>query len=119
MGKKQIMGIIIYICFQKKQPDLNFKNPKVIEEFKNIMAFWLEKGIAGFRCDVCNVFYKQSLENGKRSLVLTGLEHYHQTNKNHEILQELKQSFIGQYDLFMVGETVLVNTKEATDLIKP
>ena len=47
------------------------------------MAFWLEKGIAGFRCDVCNVFYKQSLENGKRSLVLTGLEHYHQTNKNH------------------------------------
>ncbi|HKL61528.1 MAG TPA: alpha-glucosidase [Acholeplasma sp.] len=105
--------------FSKKQPDLNFKNPKVIEEFKNIMAFWLEKGIAGFRCDVCNVFYKQSLENGKRSLVLTGLEHYHQTNKNHEILQELKQSFIGQYDLFMVGETVLVNTKEATDLIKP
>jgi oligo-1,6-glucosidase len=103
--------------FSPKQPDLNFKNPKVKEEFKKIMAFWLGLGVAGFRCDVCNVFYKESLENGKFRLVLKGLEHYHQTKRNHEILQELKQAFNKDYDLMMVGETVMINPKMANDLL--
>ncbi|MCL2443391.1 MAG: alpha-amylase family glycosyl hydrolase, partial [Treponema sp.] len=47
--------------FDKKQPDLNYKNPKVIEEVKNILKFWLDKGAAGFRCDVINIIYKTSL----------------------------------------------------------
>ncbi len=69
--------------FDKSQADLNLKNPKVIKEIKDIMTYWLDKGIYGFRMDVINVIYKNSLENGKRRFVLTGLEHYHSTERNH------------------------------------
>lgn len=105
--------------FSSRQPDLNFKNRQVIEEFKKMMAFWLDLGVFGFRCDVCNVFYKKSLDNGRPRLVLKGIEHYHQTKENHEILQTLKTSFKDHYDLMMVGETVLINTQMANDLINP
>jgi glycosidase len=40
--------------FGKKQPDLNWHNPKVLEEVEGILRFWLDKGIYGFRCDVIN-----------------------------------------------------------------
>ncbi|HPJ02724.1 MAG TPA: alpha-amylase family glycosyl hydrolase, partial [Candidatus Limiplasma sp.] len=38
--------------FDKKQPDLNWHNPRVMAEVKDIMRFWLDRGVAGFRCDV-------------------------------------------------------------------
>ena len=44
--------------FDKNQPDLNYFNPKVIEEIKNIVRFWLEKGVDGFRCDVITLLSK-------------------------------------------------------------
>lgn len=105
--------------FSKKQPDLNFHNKDVIEEIKDIMHFWLKKGISGFRCDVINIIYKDSLANGKKRLVLTGLEHYYSTKGLHKILKELRTDVLDKYDAFTVGETVLVNTKEANDLILP
>lgn len=37
------------------QPDLNFRNPAVVEEMKNVLRFWLDKGVAGFRCDAVSV----------------------------------------------------------------
>ncbi len=55
--------------FAKKQPDFNYHNPRVLEEIKDIMRFWLDKGIAGFRCDVINIIYKTSLADGKKSLI--------------------------------------------------
>ena len=48
----------------------------VLEEVKDILRFWLRKGVAGFRCDVINILWKDSLENGKKRLALTGSEHY-------------------------------------------
>lgn len=102
--------------FSKKQPDLNWKNPKVFEEIKNIMRFWLDKGIAGFRCDVINVIYKRSLQNGKKHLALTGKEFYLSQEGCHDILRRLKKEVLSDYDCFTVGETVLVNTAMANDL---
>ncbi|MCL2244421.1 MAG: alpha-glucosidase [Treponema sp.] len=99
--------------FDKKQPDLNYKNPKVIEEVKNILRFWLDKGAAGFRCDVINVLYKTSLENGKNSLAVRGIEHYKSQEGNHEILREIHSDVLARYDCFTVGETVMVDLKEA------
>ena len=58
--------------FDKKQPDLNYHNPKVIQEVKDIMRFWLDRGAAGFRCDVINVIYKTSLEDGQKALRYRG-----------------------------------------------
>ena len=49
----------------KKQPDLNWHNPRVLEEVKSILRFWLDRGVVGFRCDVINVIYKDTLADGK------------------------------------------------------
>ena len=102
--------------FSKKQPDLNWHNPQVYDEVCDIMRFWLDKGIAGFRCDVINVIYKNSLANGEKKLALTGCEHYLTTDGCHDILRRLRADVMDQYDAFTVGETVCVDLKMANDL---
>ena len=102
--------------FSKKQPDLNWHNPDVMAEIKDIMKFWLDKGVGGFRCDVINIIYKNTLENGKKSLVLTGSEHYLSTDGCHEILKELRSSCLEPYGAWAVGETVFVSVPKAKDL---
>lgn len=104
--------------FSKKQPDLNWHNPAVLEEVKGILRFWLEKGVMGFRCDVINVIYKNSLENGRPSPILTGMEHYLSTEGCHEILRELRK-VLDEYGAFTVGETVFVDIPKAKDLTDP
>ena len=99
--------------FDKKQPDLNYKNPKVIEEIKKILRFWLEKGAAGFRCDVINILYKTSFEDGKRSMAVQGLEHFKSQEGNHAVLRELRRDVLDNYDCFTVGETVFVDIEDA------
>ena len=105
--------------FLKEQPDLNWHHPKVLEEIESIMHFWLKKGIAGFRCDVINIIYKTSLDDGKKRIALTGREHYHSQEGCHQILKTLKKDVMSKYDAFTVGETVLVTVDEANDLIHP
>ncbi|MCL2126759.1 MAG: alpha-glucosidase [Treponema sp.] len=102
--------------FDKKQPDLNYKNPKVVEEIKNILRFWLEKGAAGFRCDVINIIYKTSLEDGAKNSAVRGIEHYKCQEGNHAILRELRRDVLDKYDCFTVGETVMVTLDEAKSL---
>ena len=102
--------------FSKKQPDLNWHNPAVLEEVKNIMRFWLDRGVAGFRCDVINIIYKNSLEDGKKQLVLTGQEHYLSTEGCHNILQTLRRDVLEPYGAWAVGETVFVSVAQARDL---
>ncbi len=102
--------------FAKEQADLNYQNPLVLDEVKKIMRFWLDKGIAGFRCDVINILYKSSLEDGKKKLVLTGSEHYISQEGMHEILKELRRDVLDWYDCFTVGETVFVTPKMGKDL---
>ncbi|MBO5137822.1 MAG: alpha-glucosidase [Spirochaetaceae bacterium] len=102
--------------FSKKQPDLNYNNPDVISAVKDIMTFWLDLGIDGFRCDVINVIFKTSLANGKKRLALTGREWYHCQEGCHKILAELRRDVLSKYDCVAIGETVLVNTKQANEL---
>ena len=102
--------------FSKKQPDLNWNNPEVLAEVKDIMRFWLDKGVVGFRCDVINIIYKSSLENGKKQLVLTGREHFLSQEGCHRILAELRREVLEPYGAFAVGETVFVNVQQGKDL---
>lgn len=102
--------------FAKGQPDLNYYNPDVLAEVKSIMKFWLDKGIAGFRCDVINVIYKSSFEDGRNNLVLVGNEYYISQEGTHEILRELRRDVLDNYDCFTVGETVFVTPHMARNL---
>ncbi len=99
--------------FSKKQPDLNWHNPEVYDEITDIMRFWLDKGVAGFRCDVINVIYKDSLEDGKKHFALTGKEHYLNTEGCHELLKRFNEDVWSKYKTFIVGETVMVTPDDA------
>lgn len=47
-----------YHNFAKEQPDLNYRNPRVVQEMKDVLRFWLEKGAGGFRIDAINFLYE-------------------------------------------------------------
>ena len=105
--------------FAKGQPDLNYRNPKVVEEVENIMRFWLDKGAAGFRCDVINVIWKSSFDNGRKQPALAGMEHYVMQDGVHDILKKLRQDVLAKYDCFTVGETALTSAAQGRDLTAP
>ena len=105
--------------FSKKQPDLNWRNPDVLEEVKAIMRFWLDRGVVGFRCDVINIIFKNTLADGKKQLVLTGREHYLSAEGCHHILRTLRREVLEPYGAWAVGETVFVDVAKARDLCLP
>jgi len=99
--------------FDVNQPDLNYQNPKVLQEIKDILKFWLDKGVDGFRCDVITILDKTpGLPNGKSSF-LTGSEHYIDNKNMFNILKELKTDVLSKYDTFTVGESVMINVPRA------
>ncbi|MBE0450577.1 MAG: alpha-glucosidase [Clostridia bacterium] len=112
----EVSGEYYMHLFGAKQPDLNYHNPKVVDEIKGVMKFWLEKGVSGFRCDVINIIYKTSLEDGKMKLVLTGSEHYLAQEGAHDILRTLRKDVLSGFDCFTVGETVFVTPEMGKDL---
>lgn len=96
--------------YSKKQPDLNYHNPKVIEEVEKILRFYLDKGVYGFRCDVINQIYKESLEDGKGHYFSgRGQEHYLMRQGNHDILRKLYDDVFSKYDSVVIGETYNVD----------
>lgn len=100
--------------FAPSQPDLNWENEEVKKEFKDVLRFWLDLGVDGFRLDVINILSKRnSLPNGRRRIALTGREHYVNGPKMHKLLQELNDDVFSKYDCFTVGETVLIDADEA------
>ena len=99
--------------FHEKQPDLNYRNPKVIEEVKDIMHFWMKKGASGFRCDVINVIFKTSFEDGIHRIAVTGREHFLSQEGAHKVIQELRRDVLDHYDCFAVGESVMINLRDA------
>ncbi len=105
--------------FAKEQPDLNYSNENVIESVKEAMKFWLDKGVAGFRCDVINILYKTTLADGKPQIALVGLEHYCSSAGTHKVLNRLNSEVFEPYNCYTVGETVFVNPQRAKDLIDP
>lgn len=99
--------------FDENQPDLNYFNPKVMQEIQNILRFWLDKGVDGFRCDVITLLSKTfGLPNGKPSIALTGSEHYLDGPRMEELLGQI-QTVLRKYDAFTVGESVFINVPKA------
>ena len=99
--------------FGKKQPDLDWHNPKVLDEVEKILRSWLDKGVYGFRCDVINQIWKEDLNDGKKSLWVTGQEKYLMKEENHRILRQIYEDVFSKYDCMVVGETYNVDFKNA------
>ncbi len=106
--------------FAKGQPDLNWENPKVREEVKDILRFWLEMGVDGFRCDVITLISKkQDFKNRFPTIALTGKDAYVMGPRIHEFLHELYEDVYTNYDAMTVGETVMSSLEEAKMLVDP
>ena len=106
--------------FAKGQPDLNWENPKVREEVKNIMKFWFDKGVDGFRCDVITLISKkQDFKSRFPTLALCGKDAFVNGPRLHEYLQELNNNVISKYDVMTVGETIFCSIDDAKKLVNP
>lgn len=106
--------------FAKGQPDLNWENPQVRKEVKNILKFWFDKGVDGFRCDVITLISKkQDFKSRFPSLALCGKDAFINGPRLHEYLQELNRDVISKYDVMTVGETVFSNIDDAKKLVDP
>lgn len=110
-------GLWYLHLFSRKQPDLNWENAAVREEVKEILRFWLDKGIDGFRMDVIPCISKQL------DFPDADLSNFHHVIENlysngprvHEFLQELHQDVLSHYDIMTVGEGPGI-TKEKANL---
>lgn len=100
--------------FAKKQPDLNMDNPKVRKEIKDIMRFWLDMGVDGFREDVITfISKKDGLPDGIPFIpIANGMPHYKDGPNIHRYLREFRQ-VCEEYDCFQLGEGPMTTTKSA------
>ena len=104
--------------FTRKQPDVNWDNPLVRNEFKGILKFWIDLGVDGFRCDVITIISKKSgLPNGKKRLGLTGREHFINGPHVHDYLRELYREVLEPNDIMTVGESVMMTIDEAPQYV--
>ena len=102
--------------FSKKQPDLNWENEKVRQEVYDMMTFWCEKGIDGFRMDVISMISKdQTFPDGEMNNSLYGDFGPYCVHgpRVHEFLQEMNREVLSRYDIMTVGETSGVTIEEA------
>lgn len=80
--------------FSVKQPDLNWKNPRLKQEIWAMINFWIEKGVGGFRLDVIDLIGKEP----EKLITSDG-------PTLHPLIKELNEQTFGSYDLVTVGET--------------
>lgn len=100
--------------FSKKQPDLNWDNPKVRDEVFKMMTWWCDKGIDGFRMDVISMISKypglpDGPENGNGYTGNTSCD----GPNIHKYLREMNEKVLSKYRLITVGECPGVNAEQA------
>lgn len=106
--------------FTKKQPDLNWENPKVRREIHDIVEFWCKKGVDGFRMDVISLISKQldfpdspfPDDYGK-----TIKNYYANGPRIHEYLNELNKKVLSKYDIMTVGEGPGIDLSNGLDYV--
>jgi oligo-1,6-glucosidase len=116
----ELTGEYYLHLFTKKQPDLNWENPKVRQAVYEMMHWWLQKGVDGFRMDVINLISKAP---GLPDAPAVGGGRYQFDGRYFangprllEFLREMRQEVLSKYDILTVGETPLVNTQNGLDI---
>lgn len=104
--------------FAVKQPDLNWENEKVRGEVYELMKFWLDKGVDGFRMDVIPFISKQP---GLPDLTPEQRKHpdevYASGPRLHEFLREMNQKVLSHYDAMTVGEAAGINLEQTPAIV--
>ncbi|WP_299119931.1 alpha-glucosidase [uncultured Winogradskyella sp.] len=106
--------------FTKKQPDLNWENPKVRKEIHNIVEYWCKKGVDGFRMDVISLISKNldfpdspyPDDYGK-----TIKNYYANGSKIHQYLHQLNREVLSRYDIMTVGEGPGIDLDNGLDYV--
>ncbi len=102
--------------FSKKQPDLNWDNEEVRDEVFDMMSWWLDKGVDGFRMDVISMISKTAdMPDGETYGGQYGDSSPYCVHgpRVHEYLREMNQKVLSKYDIMTVGETAGVTVDEA------
>ncbi len=103
--------------FTENQPDLNWENPAVRKEVYDIISWWFERGIDGFRMDVINMISKtKDMPDGKMRAGRKygdGTPYFVNGPNIHQYLQEMNREVLSAYDIMTVGETFMVSAELA------
>ena len=118
--KDEITDEYFLHLFTKKQPDLNWENPKVRKEIHDIVDFWCKKGVDGFRMDVISLISKQldfpdsiyPEDYGK-----TIKNYYANGPKIHQYLKQLNKEVLSKYDIMTVGEGPGIDLSNGLDYV--
>nr|WP_281275376.1 alpha-glucosidase [Halorussus ruber] len=106
--------------FDEKQPDLNWENPEVRERIYEMMRWWLDKGIDGFRMDVIDLISKEDgLPDGDPDVGWTGAEHFMTGPRAHEFISEMYDEVLAGRDVMTVGEMPGASIEQAQQYLGP
>ncbi|HUC94224.1 MAG TPA: alpha-glucosidase [Paenibacillus sp.] len=106
--------------FTKKQPDLNWENPKLRQEVYEMMKFWLDKGIDGFRMDVINCISKvDDLPSAGEERYAWGGDFFLCGPRLSQYLREMNEQVLSKYNAMSVGEMPGVTPEQAAVFTNP
>ena len=104
--------------FSQKQPDLNWENPKVRQEVYDIMTFWAEKGVDGFRLDAFQFAAKDTtFPEFPEGFEKNFIQYYAMQDGLHEYLKEMNEQVFSKYDVMSVAEGAGRTLEEAHELV--
>ncbi len=105
--------------FCREQADLNWENPKVRKEIIDILNFWLDKGVDGFRFDVFNMFSKvYPIQDDTGKSFQKGARYFIDGPRMHEFLKELNEKSLSLYDSYTVGESYHPSEEDAYEYVR-
>ncbi|CAH1201399.1 Oligo-1,6-glucosidase [Paenibacillus plantiphilus] len=103
--------------FNRKQPDLNWENPLLIEELHRMVRWWLDKGLDGFRIDAINHIVKMEnypdAEAPAHEKIVSAHHFFSNLPKVHDHIQNLNREVLSHYDIMTVGEAANTGPEEA------
>ena len=104
--------------FSRKQPDLNWENPKLRNEIYDMMKFWAEKGVDGFRLDAFQFAAKDTIWPAfPKGYEKDFVQYYAMVNGIHGYLKEMNAAVFSKYDVMSVAEGAGRNFKDAHELV--
>lgn len=119
------LGQHYFHMFDKRQPDLNWRNPAVRQAMLDVYRFWLERGVDGFRLDVFNAYFKHpDLPDNPGKLGFRGFErqqHIYDTDQPDmlPLLSEIRTMLDSYSERYAVGETFLATAEKAASYCGP